>query len=81
MTTFYRTRTLDLGAYLMASGISYVNCESLYGEIFTLVFEDLEKCELLEKEFYSNATINAQKLLASKSYLMKEINKMKGFNK
>lgn len=78
MEKFYRTQTLDIGAFLMASGINFINCETLYGQVYNLVFENPEECRKLEALFYSGAKEDAQKLLASKAYLMREINKMKG---
>lgn len=49
----FRTRELSLSAFLIASGVKYLQAEIIAPEIYTFTFEDYNKCVELEKKYFS----------------------------
>jgi hypothetical protein len=79
---YYRTRILDLGAFLIASDIPLVDVEPAYSGLFFFVFENPQKCIELERSFNAGGlNVDAQKLLAAKSHLIDELQRRKNANK
>lgn len=57
MNTNFTTREMSLSAYLIGKGMKFLGAEHLHGESYRFVFEDVDKCQELEREFESNKQI------------------------
>ena len=63
-TRFYKTKILNIAAFLYASGLQLVETSRVNGEVF-FIFDPKEKAEeLIEQYFADKATVNPRELFA-----------------
>lgn len=69
----FKTSSIDLASFLMASGAEYVGVEKLGEGFFNFVFKDFFKCSDLKRTFASGGEAPALSLFEKRNFLISEV--------
>ena len=73
MESNFKTNDILLAAFLLTQGIDYLDLVEEARSRFSFIFSNLDKCQLLQREYLNNAPAPAQLLFSKREMLISEI--------
>jgi len=73
MENKFKTNDISLAAFLLTQGVNLTDIVAEDKFRFSFLLSDLNKCELLRKQYLNNALAPAQELFSKREMLISEI--------